>query len=211
VDHAGLQTKSGPATVTGEDEPAADEIVYAFRLTLLGAPQRFALTPEGIRWSAGRGSGLVPYKAVRSVRLSYKPANMQSHRFMTEIRAEGAPRLRIVSTSLKNMFEQERQDKAYVAFVTALHRKLEEAGAQVQYEQGTHPLIYWTGATVFVLICLGIAALAVRGLQQDSVAGAAFIAAFLLLFLWQGRNFFRRNRPGHYGPGALPEQVLPKA
>ena len=36
------------------------------------------------------------------------------------------------------------------------------------------------------------------------------IAAFLALFLWQGGNFFRRNRPGLYRPDAPPEELLPQ-
>lgn len=199
------------ARVTAEDPGTGEEVVYTFRPSLLGAPWQFALAPDGLRWSAGRGSGQVRYDAVRRVRMSYRPANMQSYRFVTEIWAEGAPKLRIVSTSWKSMFEQERQDKAYAAFIAALHRRLGEAGAAVAYEQGTPPLTYWPGVVVFVGICLGFAALAVRGLQQNAWAGAAFIVAFLLFFLWHGGNFFRRNRPGIYRPDALPAELLPKA
>lgn len=194
-----------------EAHETGEEIVYTFRPSLLGAPWQFTLAPDGLRWSAGRGSGQVRYDAVRRVRMSYRPANMQSYRFVTEIWAEGAPKLRIVSTSWKSMFEQERLDKAYAAFIAALHRRLSEAGARVVYEQGTPPLTYWPGVVVFVGVCLGFAALAVRGLQQSAWAGAAFIAAFLLFFLWHGGNFFRRNRPGVYRPDTLPADLLPKA
>jgi hypothetical protein len=40
--------------------------------------------------------------------------------------------------------------------------------------------------------------------------GAAFIAIFLALFLWQAGAFFRRNRPGIYRPEAPPEALMPK-
>lgn len=194
-----------------ETQETGEEIVYTFRPSLLGAPWQFTLASDGLRWSAGRGSGRVRYDAVRRVRMSYRPANMQSYRFVTEIWAEGAPKLRIVSTSWKSMFEQERLDKAYAAFIAELHRRLGGAGTRVVHEQGTPPLTYWPGVVVFVGICLGFAALAVRGLQQDAWAGAAFIVAFLLFFLWHGGNFFRRNRPGIYRPDALPADLLPKA
>lgn len=199
------------ARVTAEIQETGEEIVYTYRPSLLGAPWQFTLAPDGIRWTAGRGSGQVRYDAVRRLRMSYRPANMQSYRFITEIWAEATPKLRIVSTSWKSMFEQERLDKAYAEFITALHRRLSEAGAPVVYEQGSHPLIYWPGVGLFVAICLGFAALAVRGLQQSAWAGTAFIVAFLLFFLWHGGNFFRRNRPGIYRPEALPAELLPKA
>lgn len=197
--------------VTVESQETGKEVVYTFRPSLLGAPWQFALTPNGIQWSAGRGSGQVRYDAVRRVRMSYRPANMQSYRFITEIWAEGAPKLRIVSTSWKSMFEQERLDKTYAAFVTALHRQFADADVRAVYERGTHPLMYWPGVAVFVAICLGFAVLAVRGLQQNAWAGSAFIAAFLLFFLWHGGNFLRRNRPGVYRPDAPPAELLPKA
>jgi hypothetical protein len=199
------------ARVTAETPETDGGIVYTYRPSLLGAPWQFELAAEGIRWIAGRRSGEVRYGAMRRVRLSYRPANMQSYRFITEIWAEGAPKLRIVSTSWKSMFEQERLDKAYVAFVAALHRRLADANVAAVYERGSHPLMYWPGLAVFVIICLGFAVLVVRGLQQNAWAGAAFIAAFLLFFVWQGGTFFRRNRPGLYRPDAPPADLLPKA
>ena len=197
------------ADVTAENTPAG-EIVYTYRPSLLGAPWQFTLTPGGIRWRAGRREGQVPYEAVRRVRLSYRPANMQSYRFVTEIWAEGAPRLRIVSTSWKSMFLQERLNAGYAAFVAALHRRLREAGAPIVYERGTHPFVYWAGVAVFGIVCLAFIVLALRGLQQHVLAGAAFVAIFLAVFAWHGVNFLRRNRPGFYRPDALPAALLPK-
>ncbi len=63
---------------------------------------------------------------------------------------------------------------------------------------------------MFVVVGLLLAALVPRALQAHTLGGAAFIGAFLALFLWQGGNFFRRNRPGNYRPDALPPELLPK-
>lgn len=193
-----------------EPEVIETDPVYTYRPSLLGAPWQFTLAPDGIRWSAGRRSGLTAYDQVRRVRLSYRPANMQTHRFQVELWAEGAPKLRIVSTSWKSMFEQERLDKPYAAFVVALHARLKESGAPALYQQGTNPLAYWAGLAVFAGVAFGIAWLIVRALMEGVLSGAAFIGAFLALFLWQGGNFFRRNRPGIYRPDALPPMLLPK-
>jgi len=202
--------KSAVDEVNAENPPA-DEISYTFRPSLVGAPWQFALTPEGIAWTAGRRQGLVPYGAVRQVRLSYRPANMQFYRFVTEIWAEGAPRLRIVSTSWKSMFMQERLDRPYADFVVALHRKLSEVRAPIVYDRGTHPLVYWPGVAVFGIISLAFAVLVLRGLQQQLWTGASFVAIFLAVFVWHGWQFLRRNRPGTYRPDALPDALLPKA
>lgn len=189
----------------------ADDQVYTYRPSLLGAPWSFRLTPTGLAWEAGRKSGLVPYRDVRRLRLSFRPISMQTQRYQTEIWADGAPKLAIISSSWKSMVEQERLDKPYSAFVTALHRRLAESDAPASYEQGSNPILYWPGLTVFSAISFGMAFLIMRALQSGAMAGAAFIAAFLGLFLWHGGNYFRRNRPGVYMPGALPKSLVPDA
>jgi len=196
----------------------ADDVAYSYRPSLLGAAWSFRLTDAGMAWEAGRRSGVVPYRDFRRVRLSYKPVSMQAQRFLCEIWAEGAPKLEIVSSSWKSMVEQERLNKPYATFVTALHRRLAQVGASaetqgktpVRFDHGTHPAIYWPGLVVFAGVGLGLAWLTVRALQQDAVGGAAFIGAFLGLFLWQGGNFFRFNRPGVYRADAPPDVLLPK-
>jgi hypothetical protein len=72
-------------------------------------------------------------------------------------------------------------------------------------------LLYWPGAVVFIGASLALVALIVRALQEAAWSGAAFIAAFLALFLWQAGVFFHRNRPGRFDPAAVPPQVLPRA
>jgi hypothetical protein len=189
---------------------AGEPVAYAYRPSLLGAAWEFKLTGDGIDWATGHKAGHIPYRTVRRLRMSYRPASMQSHRFMTELWAEGAPKLKILSSSWKSMVEQERKDKPYAAFVAELHRCIALAAPPARFEQGSHPLLYWPGLIVSTGVALAAAALIVRALQADAKGGAAFIAAFLIFFLWQGGNFFRRNRPGRYRPEALPAELMPK-
>jgi hypothetical protein len=189
---------------------AAEGTAYAYRSSMFGAAREFRLTGDGIAWTAGRRSGLIPFRAIRRLRMSFKPANMQWQRFLIEVWADGAPKLEIVSTSWKSMVEQERPDKPYAAFVTELHRRIALAAGPVRFEQGSNPLLYWPRLIALVGVALGLAFLIVRALQADAKGGAAFIGCFLLLFLWQGGNFFRRNRPGLYRPEALPPELMPK-
>lgn len=190
---------------------ATDEVqTYAYRPSLLGAPNEFRLSGDNLDWVIGRRSGRIPLHTVRLVRLSFQPASMQPQRFVTELWAENAPRLLIVSSSWKSMVEQERLDAPYAAFVTELNRRIAGAGANARFLQGKHPASYWPAFVLFVLVALGLAALVPRSLQAQSTGGAVFIAAFLALFLWQGGNYFRRNKPGRYRPDALPPELLPK-
>lgn len=189
---------------------APEVLNYTYRPSVLGAGWEFALGPHGIDWDRGSKSGHVPYRSIRRIQMSYRPMSMQSYRFVTEIWTDEGPRLRIVSTSWKSMVEQERLDAAYSAFIAALHRRVAEAGGTPVYRQGREPLMYWPGVAAFVVVALGVSALIVRALEAHALGGAALIALFLLLFVWQGGNFFRRNRPGEYRPDALPPEVLPR-
>jgi hypothetical protein len=193
-----------------EPASAGEPFAYSYRPSVLGAAREFKLAGDGIAWAAGRKGGHIPFRSVRRLRMSYRPASMQSHRFMTELWADGAPKLVILSSSWKSMVEQERLDKPYTAFVTELHRRIAQAAPPARFEQGSHPLLYWPGLIAYVGVALGLSLLIVRALQADARGGAAFIGVFLMLFLWQGGNFFRRNRPGLYRPDALPAELMPK-
>jgi hypothetical protein len=189
---------------------AAEDVSYTYRPSLLGAASQYTLSGEEIVWARGGRSGRVPFRNIRRLHMSYRPTSMQSHRFRTEIWAEGAPKLEIVSSSWKSMVEQERQDGPYKTFIAELHRRIGAAGAPVRFEQGTNPLLYWPGVIVFVGLSLGLAFLIVRALQSGSASGAVLIGAFLMLFLWQSGNFFRRNKPGLYRADAPPPALMPK-
>ena len=190
--------------------PGADIAAYAYRPSLLGAPWEFRITAGGLEWEAGRKTGSVALRDIRRIRLSFRPANMQTRRYVTEIWADNAPKLQIVSCSWKSMVVQERLDGPYAAFVRELHARIAQAGVHARLERGSHPLVYWPGLVVFAAVTLGLLALIVRALQAQALGGAAFIGVFCILFLWQSGNFFRRNVPGVYRPDALPATLLPK-
>ena len=154
-------------------------------------------------------SGQIPYRNIRRLRMSFRPVSMQSSRFITELWGEGTPRLKIVSISWKSMVEQERLDRSYSVFVRELHRRISKAASSARFERGTNPWAYWPGLAIFVAVALGLAGGAVQALQASAYTGAAFVGAFLALYLWQIENFLRRNRPGTYNPEALPKEVMP--
>ncbi|MEN3374943.1 MAG: hypothetical protein V7604_298 [Hyphomicrobiales bacterium] len=186
-----------------------NEPTYSFKSSLMGAGFEFRLADDALAWSRGGQSGHVPYRRIRRVRLSFRPMTTQSYRFVTEIWAADGPKLQIASTSWKGMFEQERFDAGYRAFVVDLCRRIGLAGGEPSFETGSPPFIYWPGVAVFVAASIGLAGLIVRALMAQVWSGAAFVAAFLALFLWQAGSLFARNRPGRFSPEAVPPQVLP--
>jgi hypothetical protein len=187
-----------------------ETVSYSYRPSVFGAFREFSLTKRGIDWAVGLRSGSIPFDRVRRLRMSYRPHSMQSHRFVTELWADGSPKLLISSSSWKSMIEQERFDGAYSSFVRELHRRIARANGSTQFERGSNPLIYWPGLLFFAGAGIGLAALVVRGLQEGAMTGAAIVGAFLAFYLWQAGNFFHRNRPGIYRPDALPTDVMPR-
>jgi hypothetical protein len=176
----------------------------------MGAPFEFRLTPDAFEWSRGRTSGRTPYERIRRIRLAFRPMTMQNYRFLTEVWTAEGPKLQIASTSWKSLVEQERFDEEYRAFVTELCRRTGAAGGQTLHQAGSPAVLYWLGVVVFLGASLALAALVVRALQQEAWGGAAFVAGFLALFLWQAGAFFRRNRPVVFPGHAVPEAVLPR-
>jgi hypothetical protein len=169
------------------------------------------LGADGLAWRKGPRSGVTRYDAIRRVRLSYRPMTMQNYRFLAEIWPESGPKLEAASTSWKSLVEHQRLDADYRSFVTELSRRIGAAGGQASFEIGSPPVLYWPGTLVLAGAALALVALVARALQVEAWGGAAFVAGFLALFLWQAGNFFYRNRPGTYPADAVPPQVLPKA
>lgn len=185
------------------------ELTYAYQPSVVGAPRAFRLTQYALEWEVGRRNGRIPYGRISRVRMSYRPATLQHHRFITEIWSADTPKLDVVSTSWKSMAEQLNLNDDYRAFVVELHRRLAEAGSTARFEAGMNPLIYWPGLALFVCVTIGLAGLTVQALAAGAGFGGLVIGVFLLLFLWQLGNIFRRNRPGSYRVDALPPLLLP--
>lgn len=197
-----------------QDMPAnaaenAAGLAYAYKASLMGAPWEFRLEPDQLVWVIGRRQGQIFYRDIQRVRLSFRPATMQSYRFIAEIWSPGAPKLTIASTSWHGIAEQRRQDRPYRDFIVGLHQRIAGAKSTPVLEGGTHPLLYWPGVVVFAAIAVCIIALLISALRQNSWGATLFLAGFFALLLWQIGGFFRRNRPQRYEAGAIPDVLLP--
>lgn len=184
---------------------------YSYKPSLIGSPLEFRLTETSLDWSMGHRAGQIPYRDIKRVQLAFRPGTVQQGSFVTFIWSEREPKLTITSTSRRSIVDVTRQDASYRDFVQALHRRLHDAGAAPEYVRGVKPYTYWPGLAFMSVAALGFALLIVRALQTQAWAGAAFIALFLGLFLWQIGGYFRRNRPGRYRPDAVPAELLPGA
>lgn len=209
-----MVTAAMNTSITSDDEHDAalreqGDPIYFYKPNLMGVPWVFQLRRNGLAWEYGRRSGVVPYDAVRRVRMSFRPGTMQMQRFLTEVWAPQSPKLTISSVSFRGLLEQARQDDDYIAFVSELHRRLAAAGSQARFESGMHPALYWMGAVVFAGIGLTLAGFFVATLLKRDLTGAVVVAAVVALVIWQAGMIFRRNRPQIYRPQELPKVVFP--
>jgi hypothetical protein len=195
-------------------EIAEDAVVcdpaYAFKPSLMGATAEFVLRPDALEWSLGRRNGHIRYKHIGAVRLSYRPVSIQSHRFITEIWADGNPKIQIVSVSWRSVMEQQRLDAAYYEFITELHRRIAAAGGPARFSTGLRAPIYWIGVAASAAVIVATGTLAMRATGSGQWAAAAVVAIFFAVFAYQLGTYFYRNRPGSYRPDAIPRSVLPR-
>jgi hypothetical protein len=203
---AGSMIASPPSETDAEDHP---DPVYVYKPALIGPAWELKLKPDGMRWEAGRHTGFVRFDGIRRVRLSFRPVTLQSRRFVTEVWPADGPKIQIASSSWRSLVDQERQDTAYVAFITELHRRLAAIGSTARFSSGMPVVLYGVGLVVLIAAVAAFIGLTVRTLQAGETMGAAVVGAFFLVFAWQVGTYVLRNRPGSYRPENLPANVLP--
>lgn len=183
---------------------------YAYKASLIGSAHQFDLTEEGLSWQLGSRSGVWPYADIAEVRLSYRPASMQSRRFRCDITRRDGQRIAIYSTSWQTIALMTTQDAPYRAFITQLHARMQQAGSTAVLTGGINSTLYAAGAVVTALVVIAIAGLLVRALATGEFGGALFLVGFAALFAWQIGGFMRRNRPQPYTFDSLPQALLPQ-
>ncbi|MCC7347937.1 MAG: hypothetical protein IT538_11120 [Variibacter sp.] len=201
-------TPAAPAAAA-DSAGRAGAVTYAYKPSMISGQHTFHLGPDGLQWQIGRYSGTTPYRAIGTIRLSFKPVSLAAHRFQAEIWAAGTPKLTIASTSWRSMVEQQRHDAEFAAFVRALHRRLAEAGADPVLRTGTPAVIYWIGLAVFAAFAALVPVMLVRSALAGAAGGAGVIALLMAFFFYRLGTFFWRNRPGTYRLDAIPPAVLP--
>ena len=182
---------------------------YAYKASLIGAAHQFELTDQGLSWRIAGKSAVWPYAGIAAIRLSYRPVSMQSRRFRADIEHANGQRVSVLSTTWQTVTLMTPQDNDYRAFITALHRRLKEAGSGAMLVGGLKPGLYAAAAAVLALVAIAITGLLARAVATGALGGALFLIGFAALFGWQIGGFIRRNKPQRYTFDALPGELLP--
>ena len=194
------------ATISAGGAPGTH---YAYKASLIGAAHQSELTDDGLSWQVGSKSGVWPYGDIAAIRLSYRPVSMQSRRFRADIDGTNHQRISILSTSWQTVALMAPQDRDYRAFMTQLHKRMQEAGSKAALIGGLGPKTYAAGIVLLVLVAIAITGLLARALATGAFGGALFLVGFAALFGWQIGGFIRRNTPRAYTFDHLPEALLP--
>jgi hypothetical protein len=182
---------------------------YVYKASLIGSAHRFELTDDGLAWHVAGRSGVWPYRDIAAVRLSYRPVSMQPRRFRADIDRAGGGRIVLLSTTWTTVTLMAPQDRDYRAFITQLHRRLEQAGSSAELVGGLRPALYHAAVAMLAIVAVAIGGLLIRALSTGEWAGALFLIGFAALFWWQIGGFVTRNRPQRYAFDALPAGLLP--
>jgi hypothetical protein len=182
---------------------------YTYKASLIGSAHRFELTEDRLAWHIGGRSGLWPYTDIAAIRLSYRPISMQPRRFRADIYHVSGARIAVLSTTWTTVTLMAPQDRDYRAFITQLHRRLNEAGSEAELVGGLRPVLYHAAVAVLAIVAVAISGLLIRALSTGEWAGALFLIGFAALFWWQIGGFVTRNRPQRYTFDVLPEELLP--
>jgi hypothetical protein len=182
---------------------------YAYKASLVGAAHQFELADDGLAWRITGKSGVWPYSGISAVRLSYRPVSMQSRRFRADIDRTDGGRIAILSTTWQTATLMAPQDGDYRAFITELHRRMEQGGSKAALIGGLGPRVYAAAILMLTLVGIAMVGLLVRAIATGELGGALFLVGFAALFGWQIGGFITRNRPRVYRFDHLPEALIP--
>ncbi|MBR1124282.1 hypothetical protein JQ628_22330 [Bradyrhizobium lablabi] len=182
---------------------------YAYKASLMGSAHLFELTKKGLSWKIGGRSDVWAYTDIASIRLSFRPVTMQSHRFRADIRHASGRRITVLSTTWQTVALMVPQNQDYRAFITALHQRMAAAGSRAVLSGGLTTIHYGAAMVCLALLAVAMAGLLVRAIATGEWPGVLFLLAFAAWFVWQIGGFVRRNRPITYTFDHVPESLLP--
>ena len=115
----------------------------------------------------------------------------------------------IVSSSFTRLGEFEDRGERYAAFIRELHDELLPYAHKVRFTGGIGIGLYLLYAGI-MLSSIALLGWLLFFLPSEYVTDLVWVKiAILLMLLWAGGRFMRRNRPVSYSPADIPASLLP--
>jgi hypothetical protein len=151
----------------------------------------------------------VRLSAVEQVRFTFKPGNVASTGYVTQLRLKDGKTITIGDTSWRSLVEVERGGKRYVDFITAICEVIARTNPKARFYAGKPPLFWALFSAVAVLAVLMMAFFSWRAYAQG-VMGAVWIGLALgSIAIWQMLPMVRLNRPISLRTGEVPAHLMP--
>ncbi len=191
------------------------QATYIYRRSILEPETVLELEggPDGgvLRIARGDGSEIWLLSEIESVRLAYNPTRFDLVKYECRLQRRGGGGMIVTSTSYKGVGRFQDNGPEYRVFITALHSALATSGAPgVRFVKGSAPFVYW-GSLGCAVGGLGMLLLVLLVTGAILIPAVALTKLAILLFMvpWAVK-YAKKNRPGAYDPGAVPQELLPE-
>jgi hypothetical protein len=187
-------------------------VVYSHRARPISAPVDHALTGKGLAMRQDTKEIVLPYADIRRITLMYKPRNTTNEGYTMTVRGPKRLSATVSNLSWKSLVEFDRQDAAYIRFVTALVERAAAANPKVELVTGIprYRHVLAIGAAALAISAMGAVVIAALLGESRNWPLALFAAALGGYCAWWATRFLSRNAPGTFRPGAIPAKVLPQ-
>ncbi len=148
--------------------------------------------------------------SVEQVRFTFKPGNIASTGYVTELRLSDGKTITIGDISWRSMVEIERGGARYIRFIRELCAIIARLNPKARFVAGKPPVIWALFAVIATVSVLMMSYFAFRAWQQG-VVGAVWIGVGLAaIAAWQMWPMVRLNRPRELALGEIPDDLMPK-
>ncbi len=166
-----------------------------------------------IPWGAVKiergGPARFAHADIAELRLSYDPTRFDTKRHRCEVTMRDRTRTAIWSTHYVSVADFEDRGATYAPLIRALVAHVAQANPACRFRAGKRPLVYWAEHTF--LLAMSTLAVFVVGVVGGSAISElvwlkiAIVAGMIPLAL----AYARKNRPRHFQPATIPDDVLP--
>lgn len=202
-----------PARPDGRDphlmRDQADRPIYSHRPKPFGGEVSFTLDERDLVWSAAGATGRLPLHQIESVRITFRPANLHTHRYRVDIRQRLGRTLWFANVSWRGIAEMQANDPSFVAFLRVLLATVARTSPKARFIAGEPAWRYAAVAFTSALLALCLAYLAVLGLTTLNwglIGLVVFIGGYAV---WQMALWLTKNRPASFDPLDPPAALLP--
>ncbi len=183
---------------------------YRQRPKPIGFDLAYRLEGDELVIDSTRKIDRVKLAAVEQVRFTFKPGNVASTGYVTELRLKDGKTITFGDTSWRSLVEVERGGPRYVAFVTAVATAIARLNPEARFLAGKPPVTWGLFAAVAGISVAMMAFFAFRAWAQG-YSGAMWIGVLLgVIALWQMVPMVMLNRPIRLRPGEVPQHLMPK-